>query len=220
MTTTNLELARTNMVENQVRTWDVLDPRVLDVLTRVPREDFVPERHRAIAFTDTELPLGHGEVMLKPVIEGRILQALALESGQQVLEIGTGSGFLTACIASLAGEVTSIEQHADFAASARAKLARAGLRRVRIEVADAFSGFDSRTRFDVVVLTGAVYALPDRVRQWVKPGGRLFAISGASPAMQALLHTRIDETHWQTDSLFETDIPYLANATPPKRFTL
>ena len=220
MTTTNLELARTNMVENQVRTWDVLDPRVLDVLACVPREDFVPERHRKLAFADTELPLGHGEVMLKPVIEGRILQALALESGQQVLEIGTGSGFLTACIARLAGHVTSVEQHADFADDARAKLARAGIDNARVVHAEAFAGFDTRERFDVVVLTGAVYALPERARQWVKPGGRLFAITGASPAMQALLHTRVDETHWQTESLFDTDIPYLANATPPKRFTL
>ncbi len=220
MTTSNLELARTNMVENQVRTWDVLDPRGLDVLARVPREDFVPERHRALAFTDVELPLGHGEVMLKPVIEGRILQALALESGQRVLEIGTGSGFLTACMASLASHVTSLERHADLAETARAKLARGGFGNTRVETAEAFAGFDSRERFDVVVLTGAVYALPERARQWVQTGGRLFAITGASPAMQALLHTRVDETHWHTDSLFETDIPYLANATPPKRFTL
>jgi protein-L-isoaspartate(D-aspartate) O-methyltransferase len=218
--TTNLELARTNMVDNQVRTWDVLDPRVLDVLARVRREDFVPERFRAMAFVDTELPLGHGEVMLKPVIEGRILQALAIESGHRVLEIGTGTGFLTTCIAALAGDVVSVEQHAEFAAGARTRLAAAGVGNARVEVAEAFSGFECRERFDVVVLTGAVYALPDRVRAWVKPGGRLFAVTGESPAMQALLHTRVDETHWLTDSLFETDIPYLTQATPPKRFTL
>ncbi len=218
--TMNLELARTNMVENQVRTWDVLDPRVLDVLARVRREDFVPQRHRAMAFVDAEIPLGHGEVMLKPVVEGRILQATAPESGQRVLEIGTGSGFLTACLASLAAEVVSVEQHADLADAARTKLAAAGVVNARVETAEALRGFECRDRFDIVVLTGAVYALPDRVRAWVKPGGRLFAISGESPAMQALLHTRADETHWTTDSLFETDIPYLTHASPPKRFTL
>jgi len=218
--TMNLELARSNMVENQVRTWEVLDARVLDVLGRLRREDFVPERYRAMAFVDVQLPLAHGEFMLKPVIEGRILQALALESGHKVLEIGTGSGFMTACLASLAGSVVSVEQHADLAAGARQRLAAAGIANARIEVAEALGSFESRERFDVVVLTGAVYALPDRVRAWVNPGGRLFAITGESPAMQALLHTRVDETHWQTESLFETDIPYLTHASPPRRFSL
>lgn len=216
----NLELARDNMVENQIRPWEVLDARVLEVLGRLRREDFVPERFRGMAFVDVELPLGHGEVMMKPVIEGRVLQALALENGHRVLEIGTGSGFLTACLASLAADVVSIEQHADLAHSARDKLAAAGISNARVEVADALLDFDPGARFDAVVLTGAVFALPDRVRQWVKPGGQLLAITGESPAMQALLHTRIDETHWQTSSLFETDLPYLTHASPPQRFTL
>lgn len=216
---TNLELARDNMVENQIRTWEVLDASVLEVLGRLRREDFVPERFRGMAFVDVPLPLGHGEFMMKPVIEGRVLQALALENGQRVLEIGTGSGFLTACIASLAGDVVSIEQHADLAASAREKLAAAGISNARVETAEALTEYHSDERFDVVVLTGAVFALPDRVRQWVKPGGRLFAVVGESPAMQAMLHTRIDETHWESASLFETDIPYLNHASPPQRFT-
>ncbi|WP_440225389.1 protein-L-isoaspartate O-methyltransferase family protein [Dokdonella sp. MW10] len=216
----NPELARNNMVENQVRTWEVLDARVLEVLGSVRREDFVPERYRATAFADIELPIGHGEYMMKPVIEGRTLQALALESGQSVLEIGTGSGFLTACLARLGGQVTSVEQHADLADAARARLAHAGVTNARVDTAEALLAYEPRERFDVVVLTGAVYALPDRVRAWVKPGGRLFAISGESPAMQAMLHTRIDDTRWQSESLFETDIPYLGNATPPRRFSL
>lgn len=216
----NLELARDNMVENQIRTWEVLDPRVLDVLGRLKREDFVPERYRGMAFVDTELPLGHGELMMKPIVEGRVLQAVAIESGQRVLEIGTGSGFLTACLAALGGDVVSVEQHADLAASAGRKLAGAGFPNVRIEVCDALGQFATSEPFDCVVLTGAVFALPERVRSWVKPGGRLFAISGESPAMQALLHTRIDATHWQTESLFETDIPYLTHASPPRHFTL
>ena len=216
----NLELARGNMVENQIRTWEVLDPRVLEVLGRLQRENFVPERYRDMAFVDVELPIGHGEVMLKPVIEGRILQAIAIESGQRVLEIGTGSGFLSACMASLGADVTSVEQHADLAQSARANLDKAGFPGVRIETCDALGRFENSTPFDCVVLTGAVFALPERVKAWVKPGGRLFAVSGESPAMQALLHTRVDANHWQTESLFETDIPYLTHASPPARFTL
>lgn len=216
----NLELARSNMVENQIRTWEVLDPRVLDVLARLRREDFVPERYRDMAFVDVQLPLGHGEMMLKPVIEGRILQAIAIENGQRVLEIGTGSGFLAACMAELGAEVTSIEQHADLASNARANLDQAGFSRVHIEVAEALKGYQPSSLFDCVVLTGAVFALPERVKSWVKPGGRLFVVSGESPAMQALLHTRVDATHWQTESLFETDIPYLTHAAPPAHFTL
>jgi protein-L-isoaspartate(D-aspartate) O-methyltransferase len=214
----NSELARGNMIENQIRPWEVLDPRVLDVLGRLQREHFVPERYRHLAFVDVEVPLGHGEVMMKPAIEGRVLQALEIESGQRVLEIGTGSGFLAACMAELGAEVKSIELHADLAAMASGNLARAGVSAVSIETANAFSGFATRDTFDRVVLTGAVFALPEPVRTWVKPGGRLFAITGEGPAMQALLHTRADAGHWQTESLFETALPYLANAEPPRDF--
>ena len=216
----NTELARQNMVENQVRTWEVLDPRVLDALRDVPREDFVPARYRDVAFADTALPIGHGETMLKPVIEGRFLQALALTPADRVLEIGTGSGFLTACIARLAGHVTSVEIHADLADSARARLAALHVRNVRLEIADAMRDFTTAETFDVVVVGAAVFALSDRLRNWVKPGGRLLAVVGESPAMQALLCTRADATHWTQDSLFETDLAYLTNAEPPRRFTL
>ena len=217
---TNTELARQNMVENQVRTWEVLDPRVLDALRTVKREEFVPVRHRELAFADMAVPIEHGETMLKPVVEGRILQALALEPGERVLEIGTGSGFLTACLARLAASVTSVELHADLAASARTQLAAAQVRNVHLEIADAVRDFSTSDRFDAVVVGGAVHALPERFRAWVKPGGRLFAIVGDSPAMQATLYTRADETHWTSESLFETDVAYLKNAEPPRRFTL
>src|SRR5690606_15584740 len=135
-----------------------------------------------------------------------------------VLEIGTGSGFLSACLAELGADVLSVEQHADLADLAADNLARAGISRVRIETADALAGFATKETFDCVVLTGAVFALPDRVHTWVKPGGRLFAITGESPVMQALLHTRADASHWQTESLFETDLPYLTHAEPPRHF--
>jgi protein-L-isoaspartate(D-aspartate) O-methyltransferase len=180
----------------------------------------VPARHRNLAFADMALPIGHGEMMFKPVVEGRILQALALMPGERVLEIGTGSGFLTACLARLAGSVVSIERHADLADSARAQIAASQLRNVRIEVADAIRDFSSDQPFDAVVIGGAVHGLPERARSWVKPGGRLFAIVGDSPAMQATLYTRVDAAHWQQESLFETDVPYLLHAEPPRRFAL
>ena len=214
------ELARQNMIENQVRPWEVLDPRVLDVLSAVRREDFVPARYRNLAFADTALPLGHDEVMMKPIIEGRVLQALDLRADDRVLEIGTGSGFLTACLSRLSTSVVSVEAHADFADSARARIDVSGAKNVRIEVADAVHEFDTGERFDAVVITGAVYSLPDRFRNWVAPMGRLFAIVGESPAMQAMLYTRADDSHWREESLFETDLPYLLHAAPPRRFAL
>ena len=217
---TNADAARQNMIENQVRPWEVLDPRVLDVLSAVRREDFVPARYRNLAFADTALPIGHGEVMMKPIVEGRALQALGLASDDRVLEIGTGSGFLTACLARLAASVSSVEVHADFAETARTRIAASGAQNVRIEVADAVRGFNTTEPFDAVVVTGAVFSLPDRFRSWVAPRGRLFAIVGESPAMQAILYTRADDTHWREESLFETDIPYLMHAAPPRRFSL
>ena len=156
---TQADVARQNMIENQVRPWEVLDARVLDVLGAVRREDFVPAKYRAVAFADMALPIGHGETMMKPTVEGRLLQALALGSDDRVLEIGTGSGFVTACLARLARSVTSVEQHADLAETARARIAAAGAHNVRIEHADAVRQFDTGERFDAVVVTGAVHAL-------------------------------------------------------------
>jgi protein-L-isoaspartate(D-aspartate) O-methyltransferase len=215
----NVERARFNMVEQQVRPWDVLDARVLAVLTEVRREDYVSAEHRQIAFADLELPLAHGEVMMKPVIEGRVLQAVEVRPGDSVLEIGTGSGFLTACLARLGGDIVSVEQHADLAATARERLQRDGITNVKVEVAEAVREFQPGREFDVVVLTGAVHALPERFKSWLKPGGRLFAVTGESPVQQAIVFTR-DGTTLRETSLFETDLPYLTNAAPPKRFSL
>ena len=213
--------AREMMVEQQVRPWDVLDPRVLDVLARLPREAFVGERHRALAYADLELPLGHGETMLKPVIEGRALQALALEGGESVLEIGTGSGFLTACLASLAREVVSIERHADLADAARGRLQAQGLANVDVVAADAFAWEPDRA-FDAICVTGAVDAVPSRFVQWLRPGGRMFVVRGRVPAMEAvLLHAAPDGgdvNGSRIESLFETDLPYLAGAEPAPEF--
>ncbi len=216
----NIELARHNMIEQQVRPWDVLDSRVLEALTAIRREDFVPPACRNLAFADLCLPLGHGEVMMKPVVEGRVLQAVSPSREDSVLEIGSGAGFLTACLARLAGEVLSIEQHADFADAARTRLHAANVRNAKIEVADAVKEFEPKRQFDVMVVTGAVNALPQNWRGWIKPGGRLFAVVGASPAQRATLYTLRGDSQWDEQVMFETDLPYLANAAPPKLFVL
>lgn len=210
--------ARENMVEQQVRPWDVLDARVLETIATLPREAFVPEALRALAYADTALPLGDGEAMMKPVLEGRALQALLPQAEESVLEIGTGSGYLTACLATLAREVVSIERHTDLAEAARARLAAQGLGNARVETADAYA-WDNRQQFDVMCVTGAVDALPARFTDWLKPGGRLFVVQGRSPAMEAVLVHK-DVNGLRTESLFETDLPYLAGAAPQPAFTL
>ena len=211
--------ARETMVEQQVRPWEVFDPRVLDVLARLPREHFVGESHRTLAYSDLALPIGHGRSMLKPVLEGRALQALMVDAGDEVLEIGTGSGYLTACLACLGRDVLSLEQHADLADAARARLSRLGIGNVRIETADAMRWNDKR-RFDVVCVGAAVAQIPERFTQWLRPGGRMFIVHGHAPAMEAALVRRIDETTVVTESLFETELPYLAGAAPTARFEL
>jgi len=215
----NIELARHNMIEQQVRPWDVLDSRVLNVLSAVPREDFVPAAQRNLAFADLCLPLGRGEFMMKPVVEGRMLQALSPSPGESVLEIGTGSGFITACLAKLAAQVRSVEQHTDFADTARARLAAARIVNAHVETADAVNAFDPAQTFDVIIVTGAVHALPQHWRDWLKIGGRLFALVGDSPAQRAMLYTR-GSAGWSEQALFETDLPYLRHAEPPQRFVL
>ncbi len=217
-TAMDFDTARTTMIENQIRPWEVLDPRVLDALGRVRREDFVPLVYRTLAFADTALPLEHGEFMLKPVVEGRLLQALDLGAADDVLEIGTGSGFVTACLAWLAHSVTSIDIHADFIEGARARLAAAGAHNVKLEAADML-GWNAGRQYDAVCVGGAVAAIPPRVFDWVKPGGRLFVIRGSAPAQEALRMTRRGDT-WHSESLFETDIPYLHGTAPVSRFAL
>ena len=215
----DFDKARRAMVEQQVRPWEVLDPRVLDVLAAVNREDFVAPRHRKLAYADLALPLEHGEVMLKPVIEGRLLQALDLDEHEEVLEVGTGSGYLSTCLAHLARAVVSIDIHADFVDRARSRAEQMGLSNLRVAQADALE-YEPQRQFDAVVVSGAVTTIPSRFREWLRPGGRLFVVRGQSPVMEAVLVTRTDEERWQEESLFETDIPYLHGAAPVARFTL
>ena len=210
--------ARENMVEQQVRPWDVLDTRVLETIATLPREAFVPEALRALAYADTALPLGHGESMMKPVLEGRTLQSLLPQSHESVLEIGTGSGYLTACLARLCREVVSLERHADLADAARARLTAQGIANADVVAADAFAWTTDRT-FDAICITGAVDSIPARFTDWLKPGGRLFVVRGRSPAMEAVLVHR-DVNGLRTESLFETDLPYLVGAAPAPAFVL
>lgn len=211
--------AREAMVEQQVRPWDVLDTRVLEVLSTLPREAFVPEATRALAYADLALPLAHGQQMLKPVVEGRLLQALALQPGESVLEIGTGSGYLTACLGRLAREVVSIELHADLAEAAAARLAGLGLDgNIRIETGDAMQ-LRTERRFDAIAVTGAVDTLPPHFLEWLAPEGRLFVVQGRAPAMAAVL-VRNPVNARRIDSLFETELPYLVGAEPAPEFHL
>jgi len=208
--------ARETMVEQQVRPWDVLDVRVLDVLAELPRDAFVPAQHRSLAYADIGLPIGHGESMMKPVLEGRMLQALALQPGDDVLEIGTGSGFISACLGQLARDVVSLEIHADLAEAARARLGEHGINNVRVDIADALA-WGSDRRFDAICVTGAVANIPPQFVQWLRPGGRMFIVQGVSPVMDALvLHQ--DVNGLRTESLLETDLAYLVGAAPTPAF--
>lgn len=212
------EQARFNMIEQQIRTWDVLDPVVLDTLHHVSREEFVPVQYKGLAFADLEIPLGFGEVMLSPKMEARMLQALDISKTDSVLEIGTGSGYMTALLAKLAKEVHSIELISELSASAAQRLLTHGVSNVILEVGDAAQGWNAG-QFDVIVLTGSLIVLPPCFEQRLKPGGRLLAIVGDAPAMEATLITCVTEGVYSRTVLFETCIPALVNALQPEQFS-
>jgi len=214
----NFEQARVNMVENQVRPWEVLDGRVLDVIARVRREDYVAPEHRQLAFADLCLPIGHGEVMMKPVVEGRVLQALALQPTDHVLEIGTGSGYLSACLATLSAHLTSVDIHAEFTAGATQRLHHAGIANATLITGEAVDAWQPDALFDALVVTGAVAEIPTRWLGWLKPGARALIVHGQSPVQHATLLTREGAGGYREEILFETDLPYLTHAEPAPRF--
>jgi protein-L-isoaspartate(D-aspartate) O-methyltransferase len=213
----DIEQARFNMVEQQIRTWDVLDQGILDLLFSVKREEFVPAAYRLLAFADLEIPLGNGEKMWTPKMEARVLQELALASGESVLEVGTGSGYFTALLAARGAQVTSVEIDPRLAAEAQAKLLRAGIGGVELAQGDAARAY-GRELYDAIVLTGSTPIMPDGLLHQLKPGGRLFAVVGDAPVMTARIARWSAPDSVTTTDLFETVIDPLTNAAQPARF--
>jgi protein-L-isoaspartate(D-aspartate) O-methyltransferase len=211
------EFARQQMVEQQVRAWDVLQPGILEVLMNVPREQFVPVGYESLAFADTEVPIGHGQSMMTPTLEGRVLQALQVSSGDSVLEVGTGSGFLTACLARLGDKVTSLDIYDDFIKSAQANLEDTGISNVELLTMDATQELPEAT-YDAIAMTGSIQSFDPRFVMALNPGGRLFVVVGDAPAMDARVITRSGDNDWQTESLFETVLTPLVNGNKPPQF--
>jgi protein-L-isoaspartate(D-aspartate) O-methyltransferase len=218
---THVELARQQMIDQQVRTWDVLDAGVLDVLRQVHRDDFVPYPLRNVAFADSNVPIGHDQLMLAPKIDGKILQALAVTHSDQVLDVGTGTGFLAACLGRLGARVRSLEIFPDLAELAAVNLHKAATNNVAVEVADALTLTDD-ARYDVIAVTGSLPVIGELAdnpfARALKVGGRLFVVVGQAPVMQAIKFTRTGTNEWQREELFETVIPALVNAAQPSRF--
>ena len=214
----NLEQARANMVEQQIRPWEVLDQDVLDLLYSVPREQFVPPKHRALAFSDLEIPIGEGEKMWMPKLEARVLQEIALKRSDRVLEVGTGSGYLTALMSHRAAHVVSVELNPTLAAFGRANLERHGVENVTLETGDAARGWPQHAPYDAIVLTGSTPILPRAFIEQLAVGGRLFAVVGELPVMTAQLVVETAPGAWHATGLFETVLAPLVNAERPPRF--
>jgi len=218
MTKLNVPLARFNMVEQQVRPWEVLDQQVLDGMLRVPREAFVPESYRKLAFADFNIPLGHQQVMMSPTLVGRLLQALALNPNDRVLEIGTGSGYLTALLATAAKHVDSVDIFAEFVSTAQGKLEELEIRNVSLMVGDAAAGWNLNQSYDVIVITGAVPVVPQACLRQLEEGGCLFAVVGTGPVMEAQLISARRPGEWSGEILFETWLPPLIGVSPVAHF--
>jgi protein-L-isoaspartate(D-aspartate) O-methyltransferase len=209
--------ARLQMVDQQIRTWEVLDPRVLDALSAVPREAFVPPEYRELAFADAPIPIGFGQSMLSPKLQGRILQALGVSATDNVLEVGSGTGYLSACLSLLGCSTHSIDIHAGLVDLAQANLRALPSARVQFQIRDAFDAAPLG-EYDAVAVTGSLPIYDPRFEKSLRVGGRLFAIVGAAPVMDAILVRRVDSSEWIRESLFETVVAPLINATAAQRF--
>lgn len=209
MIANSTEQARINMVKQQIRTWEVLDPKVLDIITRIPREEFAPAEYRELAFADTEIPIGHGQKMMEPKMEARILQALDIQPTDSILEIGTGSGYLTACLASMGGLVTSLDIHTDFTTSANEHLKRHGIDNTVLLTENGLIGPRKEGPYDVIAVTGSIPKIDEKLKRQLTLGGRLFAVEGDSPAMHGILVTRVGDYQWRDEAIFETDLDRL-----------
>jgi protein-L-isoaspartate(D-aspartate) O-methyltransferase len=216
------EAARQQMIAQQLRTWEVLDARVLDAIHSVKRENFVPESYRHVAFADAQIPIGHGQFMLQPKVDGKILQALAVMPGDEILDVGAGSGFLAACLGKLGGRVRSVELFPDLVERAKANVHAAAANNVVIELADA-AQLNDENRYDAIAITAAIplnnSELEQRFCRALKVGGRLFMVTGAAPVMEAAKITRTTQSHWEREELFETVFEPLLNASRPPAFT-
>lgn len=218
MSQINLETARYNMVEQQIRPWEVLDQRVLDLIARSPREEYVPERYRNLAYADMNIPLGQGQVMMPPKLEARLLQALEIDPNDTILEIGTGSGYLTSLLASLGKHVYSVEILPQLNEVAEKRLSDHGITNVTLEVGDGANGWEAHQPYDVIIITGSLPFLPESFPESLANGGRLIAIVGKPPVMDVTLARRVTEHGIAETTLFETDLPPLINARERERF--
>ena len=215
----NIEQARFNMIEQQIRPWNVLDQDVLDLLLVVKREQFVPPAYQSLAFVDTEIPLGHGEAMFTPKLEARIMQEAAVKKHENVLEIGSGSGYMAALLAHKARHVTTVEINPELKAMAEKNLAGAGVSNVTVEEADGSQGFARSAPYDLIVISGALEVLPEALLKQIKVGGRIAAIVGQAPVMSVEIITRVTETAYDTVKVFETNVKYLQASVKPSHFT-
>lgn len=213
-----LAQARFNMIEQQIRPWDVLDQRVLDLLESLPRDAFVSDSNKSLAYADINISLGHGEVMMAPKVEARMVQALNIAKDERILEIGTGSGYVTGLLAKLGSHVTSVDLHADFLQQAKTRLNAQGITNITLEHGDAANGKTGDESFDIIAVTGSLPEYNDVFEKSLHVGGRLFVIAGQAPIMEALLVTRVTKDEWIKQSLFETDLPALKNAKAPSSF--
>lgn len=218
MSDAKYDLARANMIEQQIRPWDVLDQSVLDLIAATPREDFVPRGHEHLAFADLRLPLDHDQHMMTPKVEARILQSLELKASDIVLEIGTGSGYLTACLAKLTSHVDSVEIHGELSTLAKQRLETAGISNVDLSIANAIADWQTDKRYDVIVFTGSLPSYIDSFESLLSDNGRLFAIVGTAPAMQATLVRKNATGETTTEALFETNIPALIGTEEKQDF--
>lgn len=215
----NIEQARFNMIEQQIRPWNVLDQDVLDLLVVVKREEYVPAACRSLAFADTEIPLAGGEAMFTPKMEARLLQEVQLKKHETVLEIGAGSGYMAALLAHKGRQVTTVEILPELKAMAESNLAKNGVTNVTVELGNGAQGWANGAPFDVIVISGALEVLPEAFLKQVKVGGRIAAILGVAPAMTANIITRVSETAYDTVKVFETNVKYLSAAVTPSHFT-
>jgi len=215
----NIEQARLNMIEQQIRPWNVLDQDVLDLLLVVKREDFVPAAYKALAFVDTEIPLPGGEAMFTPKLEARVMQEVLVKKHENVLEIGAGSGYMAALLAHKARHVTTVEILPELKAMAEANLAKAGIGNVTVALGDGSQGWSQGAPFDVIVISGGLEALPEAFLKQVKVGGRIAAIIGQAPVMSAEIITRVSETAYDTVKVFETNVKPLTTTATSSKFT-